>query len=140
MRRFIFAVLFSLVFLLTSCGQTGVFVPEDVERVIVSPYANRDMTFEYTSEEKIGVITDLIKSLSNLSQTEENPLDYNGASYVIYLITEDQSRYTYVESGGRFFKEGENPWCEIPEDKASRFEEIFKEYEPDIPAEKNLFE
>lgn len=124
------------ILLLAGCGKTQ---ESDIKKVIVAPYASEAMTFEYTSPEKVGAVTEYISGIGKLEETSEDPMNYVGMTYVIYLINDKEERFTYIQFGNRFFKEGEGPWCEISTEKAAKLEEIFKENEPDVPAKMPLF-
>ncbi len=128
------------ILLLAGCNHhVEISIPEDVSEVIVAPYGSKDMTFKYTDAQKVKVFTEYIQSLT-LSETKENPDEYDGMSYTIKMVSSNGDTMEYQHYGNLFFKQSNGVWCDMSYKQASEFEELLKENDPDVPAEKSLFQ
>ncbi|MGN0602334.1 MAG: hypothetical protein ACI4I7_06465 [Oscillospiraceae bacterium] len=113
-------------------------LPKDVIEIIVSPYESDLMTFKYTDPQKIENVMDYLRGI-RISTTDDDPSNYVGCVPIKYVLTTaNGTEKEYCEAGSQFFQEGDSDWFEISDYKIE-FEELLKENEPDVPAEKPLF-
>ena len=76
------------------------------------------------------VVKEIIDYLSNLnlqSNFEENPNEYTGMTWVIYLEYDNGDKLTVYHDGNMFIRTEEGSWYKMTYDEANRFDTLLDE-------------
>ena len=86
--------------------------------------------YSYTGDDAIAIV-DYVKSLDLITAFDENPNEYGGMTWRIFLEYED-GYSTYVLHFGKMFIRSElGSWCKMNSDEASQFDILLNELNDD---------
>jgi hypothetical protein len=81
------------------------------------------LEYSFSGEETIDIIN-YISSLHLENDFEENPNEYGGLTWVIFLEYEDGDSLTIYHFGNMFIRSDKSPWYKMDYEEASRFEQL----------------
>ncbi len=115
------------------CGANGlgkglaVSADGAVNVMILSLPQSENRARNYSTQEKIQLVTEYLSGLTLQKQFSENPDDYTGETLVINVSYDDGTKRTFYHFGNLFIKEGTGPWMRMDYQEAEALDTLINQ-------------